>query len=107
MEEAENQNERTDQTWIGEATGLEKRQQRARFVVECWCVAYEQSIPEIILRPVRTRVTARRTAKVSIFNVNRRMRNRTSGGVGGRGPRGPLLLDFQVRFPQAHIRIEF
>jgi hypothetical protein len=25
--------------------------------------------------------------------LNRRMRNRTSGGVGGRGPRGPLLPD--------------
>ena len=36
---------------------------------------------------------ARPTAKVSIFNVNRRMRNRTSGGVGGRGPQGPLLPD--------------
>jgi hypothetical protein len=28
--------------------------------------------------------------------VNRRMRNRTSGGVGGRGPRGPLLPDSGV-----------
>jgi RNA-directed DNA polymerase len=49
MEEAENPDERTDQTRIGEATGLEKRQQRARFVVECWCVTYERSIPKIIL----------------------------------------------------------
>src|SRR5262249_51874148 len=40
-----------------------------------------------------TRVTAGSTAETSIFNVNRRMRNRTSGGVGGRGPRGPLLPD--------------
>jgi hypothetical protein len=30
--------------------------------------------------------------------VNRRMRNRTSGGVGGRGPQDPLLPDQAVEF---------
>lgn len=41
MEEDENQSERTDQTRIVATTSLEKRQQRARLVVECWGVAYE------------------------------------------------------------------
>lgn len=49
MGKAENQNERTDQTRIGETAGLEKRQLWTSLVAECWCIADERSILEVIL----------------------------------------------------------
>ncbi|MHB1324669.1 MAG: hypothetical protein ACYC0L_00410 [Thermoleophilia bacterium] len=52
----------------------------------------EHSCPEepmlmeaVVGRETNTRVTARSTPATSMCNMNRRVRNRTHGGVGGRG----------------------
>src|SRR5258705_523925 len=42
---------------------------------------------------MRTTIAARSTAKAPDYFMNRRIRNRTYGGVGGREPRGSLLPD--------------
>src|SRR5262250_3220338 len=93
MEAHFHESKEPDATRIGRIARLEVGHKRSRCVVELRGFAYERGIPKILLRRVGTHDTAESTAKASIFNVNRRMRNRTSGGVGGRGPRGPLLPD--------------
>ena len=67
------------------------RKQRARPVVERERLAHESGVPQILVRSTRLDLASGHPAAPSRCIMNRRMRNRTSGGVGG--PRGqPRLL---------------
>jgi hypothetical protein len=58
--------------------------QRAWPVVERRCLAHERSLSEVFLRPHGVSFAAGGPAALLVGFMNRRMRNRTSGGVGGR-----------------------
>ena len=57
---------------------------RPRPLVECRGRAYEQSCSEILLRQTGTGITHEPVPPTSTCFMNRRVRNRTYGGVGGR-----------------------
>ena len=48
------------------------------------CFAHERSLPEVLVRSHGAGLAAGYTAALLVCFMNRRMRNRTSGGVGGR-----------------------
>jgi hypothetical protein len=52
-----------------------------------------KGLPEVLVRSLGAGVAARYGAAPPACFMDRRMRNRMSGGVGGRGPQGPLLPD--------------
>ena len=83
-----------DEAWSGRGTGLEIRHEWARPLVECRGLAHERSLSQnaslIELGLVSLLDQLRLT---SMYFMNRRVRNRTHGGVGGRGRQGPLLPD--------------
>ena len=58
--------------------------QRTRFLVECWRVAHERGVAPALLRRTRARQSSLSQFRPASRNVNRRIRNRTYGGVGGR-----------------------
>ena len=57
---------------------------RARPVVECRCQPYERGLPETLLRRLGAGFVAGCPATPPALFMNRRMRNRTYGGGGGR-----------------------
>jgi site-specific DNA recombinase len=67
----------------GEAS-LALGDQRARPLVECRGKPYERRLPKVLLRPHETRLAGGHPPALSVSVMNRRMRNRTSGGAGGR-----------------------
>ena len=69
------------------------RKQRARPVVERERLAHESGVPQILVRSTRLDLASGHPAAPSRCIMNRRMRNRTSGGVGGRRGQPRLLPD--------------
>jgi RNA-directed DNA polymerase len=65
-------------------TGVSLGLQSTRAVVEQWREPYEPGFPQVVLRSFGAGVAARYDATTPASFMNRRMRNRTSGGVGGR-----------------------
>lgn len=57
--------------------------QRARSVVELWGQSHERRFPEVLLRRCGIGLTDQHPSPPPVSLVNRRMRNRTYGGVGG------------------------
>ena len=64
--------------------GMAVGHKRPRPLVECRGLAYEQSCSEILLRQTGVGVTHEPAPPPSTHFMNRRVRNRTHGGVGGR-----------------------
>src|SRR6266705_2928368 len=64
--------------------GMALGHKRPRPLVECRGRAYEQSRSEILLRQPGVGVTHEPAPPPSTHFMNRRVRNRTHGGVGGR-----------------------
>ncbi len=64
--------------------GVALGHQRARPVVERGREPHERGLPEVLVRPSGAGVAARYGAAPPARFMNRRMRNRTYGGVGGR-----------------------
>ena len=60
------------------------RVQPAWTVVECGRVAHERCFPEVLVLPSEAGVAVRYGAAPPARFMNRRMRNRMYGGVGGR-----------------------
>lgn len=58
-------------------------------LVKCGCSEHEPSRTQEILRCLWTRIPARSTPALSIYDTNRRIRNRMYGSVKGQGRRLP------------------
>jgi hypothetical protein len=67
------------------------RDQRPRPLVECRRKPHEPGGPDPLSAPAWSGEPYYGVATFSAFNLNRRVRNRTHGGVGGRGRQRPLL----------------
>ncbi len=55
----------------------------AQPLVERWQLAHECSLSQVLVRPYAARLPAGCSAALLVRFMNRRMRNRKSGGVGG------------------------
>src|SRR5262245_18143018 len=86
-----------DEARTGEGSSAEVSDEWTRPLVEGWGLAHERSLSEVLLRSLRFVFAARSTVQTPAYFVNRRLRNRTYGGVGGREPRGSLLPDYVFR----------
>lgn len=92
METRTHPHERTAPAWTGPREGQSRCLQRTRLMVECQSLAYERRATGQMVPRARTCLHARSHPTLSktspLMNpnssLNRRMRNRTSGGVGGR-----------------------
>ena len=84
MEAVVGEGEEPDEARIDGGAGVEIGHKWERPLVELRRPAHEPGFSEVLLRPDGTRVTARSFALHSMCFMNRRMRNRMSGGVGGR-----------------------
>ncbi len=73
-----------DATRIAGQCGMEIRDKRTRPLVEFRSLAHEQCFSEIFLQQPGSGIFIRLTQELSTRFVNRRIRNRTYGGVGGR-----------------------
>ena len=73
-----------------------------RPLVELRSLAHERRVSQILLRQPEVGLTNRPPQTLSVCLVNRRVRNRTHGGVGGRRGR-PRLLPYRraLAFPLA------
>ena len=76
---------RTGPARSGSATGLDLRYQWARTVVERWRKPYEPRGTDPVLPPFGSHQPTTGIAAFGALESNRRIRNRMSGGVGGRG----------------------
>src|ERR1700746_2826056 len=65
----------------------------ARALLERRQFAHECSLSQVLVRPYEARLVAGYSATLLVDFMNRRMRNRTSGGVGGRREQSRLLPD--------------
>lgn len=74
----------TDEAGTDEGTRVAFGDQRARCLVELRSQPHERGLPEVLLRPHGTRVAGGYSPALPASRMNRRMRNRTYGGVGGR-----------------------
>ena len=83
----------------GGGAGLALGPQRARPVVEQRCQPHESRVSESLLRPAAIGLNDRHQPAPSASLVNRRMRNRTYGGVGG-GRRIPAPYPMLIFYPQ-------
>src|ERR1700674_3170249 len=80
-----------DATRTDGGAGMGLGDQRARSVVERGRESHARGLPEVLVRPSGVGVAARYRAAPPAHFMNRRMRNRMYGGVGGRrGCPGPL-----------------
>jgi hypothetical protein len=73
-----------DATWTDGGAGLALGVQPTRSVVERGRISYARRLPEVLVRSTGAGVAARYGAAPSAHFMNRRMRNRMYGGVGGR-----------------------
>ena len=86
------------QTRVAGGAGLALGTQRARPVVEQRCQPHESRLPESLLRPAEVGLYTRHQSESSASLVNRRMRNRTYGGVGGgRSIPAPYPINFLMQ----------
>src|ERR1700746_120271 len=67
----------------------------ARALLERRQFAHECSLSQVLVRPYEARLVAGYSATLLVAFMNRRMRNRTSGGVGGRREQTRLLPDLR------------
>ena len=68
--------------------------QRPRPLVECWRKPHEpRRVPTRFFSQLGLPSLLQESQRLAAFNLNRRIRNRTYGGVGGRGRQRPLLPD--------------
>jgi group II intron reverse transcriptase/maturase len=74
----------TDKARSDEGTRVAVGDQRARCLVELRSKPHERGLPQDLLRPHGARVAGRYLPALPASLMNRRMRNRTYGGVGGR-----------------------
>src|ERR1700691_1606955 len=77
--------------WQG--AGVAIGHQRARPLVERRCSAHALGVPQVLVRPYGASFAVGYAAALLVYFMNRRMRNRTSGGVGGRRGKPRLLPD--------------
>ena len=84
VEEAPNQSEESDAEGIGEGDGMEIIRKRTRPLVECRSRAYAYSLSEVLLRQTGAGINHGPASPPRTYFMNRRVRNRTHGGVGGR-----------------------
>jgi hypothetical protein len=82
---------KTDSARIGPRPCVDFRDQRSRTLVECRRKPHEPGHPDPVSAPAWSGKPSFRVAAFYAFNLNRRVRNRTHGGVGGRGRQRPLL----------------
>ena len=73
---------------------MDIREQSTRSMVELWSEPHEPCVPEEVVLRSRIIITAGTQAAVPALTMNRRIRNRTYGGVRGRREQSRLLLDF-------------
>ena len=81
---------------LSEATAWRSATNGRGPLVECRGRAYEQSCSEILLRQTGAGATHRPASPTSTHFMNRRVRNGTHGGVGGRREQSRLLPDSSV-----------
>ena len=84
VETPQDEIQETDATRITGGTGGKISLQWTWPLVERRSLAYEQSLWSILLQKAGIDTTDSPAQPLSVFNVNRRVRNRTHGGVGGR-----------------------
>ena len=86
-----------DEAWFIGSTGLDQRDQRSRSLVQCRCQPHESSHHHQVPRRHGTRQSPPKVTTIWV-KLNRRIRNRTYGRVGGRREQSRLLPD-QVLLP--------
>ena len=84
MEKVAYAGQETDAEGTEQRSIAEIRRQRTWTMVELGGLAHERGLSQEVLRQIRTRVAAGSLPKTSMCYMNRRVRNRTHGGVGGR-----------------------
>ena len=84
MEAAVRAGASSDATGLDGGAGVALGYQRARSVVERRGKPHERGLPEVLVRYSRVGVAARYRAAPPACFMNRRIRNRTYGGVRGR-----------------------
>ena len=84
VEASLHESKETDAPWIIRGKGLAKRPEQTRPLVELRSLAHERSLCAILLQETGAYIITKPVSPFSAFNVNRRIRNRTYGGVGGR-----------------------
>src|SRR6185437_12019322 len=82
-----------DTTWARRSACMGVRYQRTRPLAECWGQSHERCLPQVLLRPTRAAVAYGVALPSKSRRMNRRIRNRTSGGVGGGGREAYPLPD--------------
>src|SRR6185312_5781358 len=82
-----------DATWARRSACMGVRYQRTRPLAECWGQSHERCLPQVLLRPTRAAVAYGVALPSKSRRMNRRIRNRTSGGVGGGGREAYPLPD--------------
>src|SRR6185312_1968905 len=85
-----------DATWARRSACMGVRYQRTRPLAECWGQSHERCLPQVLLRPTRAAVAYGVALPSKSRRMNRRIRNRTSGGVGGGGREAYPLPDLLV-----------
>ena len=73
-----------DTAGIDRSKGMEERQKWPRPLVERWGLAHARCFRDILLHKTGAVLFTAAVSPLSAFHVNRRIRNRTYGGVGGR-----------------------
>src|SRR6185437_8982134 len=86
-----------DATWARRSACMGVRYQRTRPLAECWGQSHERCLPQVLLRPTRAAVAYGVALPSKSRRMNRRIRNRTSGGVGGGGREAYPLPDLGKR----------
>src|SRR5512144_3305045 len=82
MEEASHASGTADATRTGRSAGVAVRQQRTRPLVERRGQPHERCLPKDLLRATRAALPSGAASPLEQRRMNRRIRNRTYGGVG-------------------------
>jgi len=93
VEATPNQREQSGAERVDEGDGMEIVSKRTRPLVECRGRAYAHCLSEVLLRQTGAGLDHGPVSPARIYFMNRRVRNRTHGGVGGRREQSRLLPD--------------
>jgi hypothetical protein len=103
---------RTDSPRPGPRESVGPCDEWPRSLVECWRQPHESGGPDSFSEPTWPRKTCPKSPRDELLNRNRRIRNRTYGGVGGRRGATPrrlpdivALRDLRFRPPQCLLSI--